>query len=65
MKKKIYMTPDIQVVEIEMTQLLAASGITSDGIEWGGVDTEGTLDPAAPGMPNMGEIVGLPDFILE
>ena len=65
MKKKIYMTPDIQVVEIEMTQLLAASSVTSDGIDWGGVDEGGTLDPAAPEMPNMGEIVGLPDFILE
>lgn len=32
-------------------QLLAGSGVTSDsGIDYGGVDEGGTLDPTAPGL---------------
>jgi len=67
MKKKIYMTPDMEVMEMKANQLLMASGVTSDnGIPFGGVDEGGTLDPAAPpGLPSMGELVGLPDFIFK
>ena len=38
------------MVEIENMQLLAGSGVTADGIDYGGVDDEGTLDPTAPGL---------------
>jgi len=67
MQKKKYMTPNMEVMEIKTMTLLAGSGVNSDlGIDYGGIDEGGSLDPAAPpGLPNMGEIVGLPDFILE
>lgn len=48
MKKKEYMTPSIEVVEIKNMQLLAGSGVTSDGIDYGGIDEEGILDPMTP-----------------
>jgi len=51
MKKKEYIAPSMDVVEIKNMQLLAGSGVTSDnGIDYGGVDDEGTLDPTAPGL---------------
>ena len=70
MKKKIYMTPDMEVMEMKANQLLMASGVTGlngdNEIPFGGVDEGGTLDPAAPpGLPSMGELVGLPDFIFK
>lgn len=66
MKKKEYMTPDMEVMEIKTMTLLTGSGVNSDlGIDYGGVD-DGTLDPAAPpGLPSMGDLVGLPDFMFE
>jgi len=64
MKKKEYMAPSMEVVEIKNIQLLAGSGVTSNDIDFGGVDTEGTLDPAAPpGLPDMG--LGSPNFVFE
>ena len=65
--KKIYIAPTVEVMEVKANQLLMASGVTSDnGIPFGGVDEGGTLDPAAPpGLPSMGELVGLPDFIFK
>ena len=67
MKRKIYMTPDMETIEVKANQLLMASGVASNnGIDFGGVDEGGTLDPAAPpGLPSMGELVGLPDFIFK
>jgi hypothetical protein len=63
MKKKEYMTPTMDVVEIKNMTLLAGSGVTSDEIDFGGIDEGGTLDPAAPPglLPNM----GLPSFVFE
>ena len=63
MKKKEYMTPTMDVVEIKNMTLLAGSGVTSDEIDFGGIDEGGTLDPAAPPglLPNM----GLPSFVVE
>ena len=64
--KKIYMTPELEEIEIKNSMsLLAGSGISSDnGIGWGGED-DGTHDPAAPGLPGMpdfgpGSILGFP-----
>ena len=65
--KKTYFAPTVEVIEVKATQLLMASGVASNnGIDCGGVDEGGTLDPAAPpGLPSMGELVGLPDFIFK
>lgn len=55
MKKIEYMAPSMEVVEIKNMQLLAGSGVTSNEIDFGGVDTEGILDPAAPpGLSDIG-----------
>ena len=60
MKKKAYMMPAMQVVKIDNVQLLSGSGVTSDnGIQFGGIDEEGTLDPSAPDM------LGLPSFVFQ
>ena len=48
MKKKAYMMPAMQVVEVKTQGILAASGVSSDEILYGGVDVDGLLDPAAP-----------------
>ena len=50
MKKKEYIIPLMKVVELKKMQLLAGSGVSSDGIDYGGVDDEGTLDPMAPSL---------------
>lgn len=50
MKKKEYIAPLMEVVEIKNMQLLTGSGVTADGIDYGGVDEGGTLDPTAPGL---------------
>lgn len=63
MKKKIYMTPEMETIAFKANKLLMASGVNSDlGIGYGGVDEGGTLDPAAPGL---GGLTGLPDFIFK
>lgn len=55
MKKKMYITPEVQVVEAENVQLLTGSGVNSDlGIGYGGVDEGGTLDPSAPEFSDEG-----------
>ena len=48
MKRKEYMTPSMEVVKIKATTLLAVSGVTSNDIDYGGVDEDGTIIPAAP-----------------
>jgi hypothetical protein len=58
MKKKEYMTPTMDVVEIEMMTLLAGSGVASEGtgdegIGFGGIDEGGTKDPASPDLLDM------------
>lgn len=47
-KKNTYMAPSMQTVEVRTRGILAASGVSSDGILYGGVDVDGLLDPAAP-----------------
>lgn len=55
MKKKEYLTPDLQVIEIEKMALLAGSGIVSDlDIGYGGLDEGGSLDPDAPELLDVG-----------
>lgn len=57
MQKKDYMTPTMDVVEIENVRLLTGSGVTSDVIDFGGIDEGGILDPAAPlGLDDMVEL---------
>lgn len=50
MKKKEYIAPSMDVVEIKNMQLLAGSGVTADGIDYGGVDDEGIIDPSSPDL---------------
>jgi hypothetical protein len=46
MKKRLYITPDMEVVEIKAMTLLAGSGVSSvSGIDYGGVDENGSQDP--------------------
>ena len=47
--KKIYLGPTTQVVTIDASLILAGSvGVTSTkGIQYGGVDENGSLDPAS------------------
>ena len=61
MKKKEYMTPTMDVVEIEKVTLLAGSGVTSADPEigFGGTDDGGSLDPDAPTLEGL---IGLPDM---
>ena len=43
--KKIYTTPQIETEIVEVTEMLAQSGVTGDnGIGYGGTDDSGTLD---------------------
>ena len=60
MRKKEYMTTTMDVVEIEKMTLLAGSGVSSNGIDYGGVD-DGTHDPASPDLE---DILGLPVFLM-
>lgn len=48
--KKTYMTPNMEVLEMDTMTLLAGSGVTSTDPEigFGGIDNEGNLDPSAP-----------------
>lgn len=66
MKKNAYITPDIQEVKIDNVQLLSGSGVTSDnGIDFGGIDQEGTIDPSAPELPELPEMPGMSDFVFK
>lgn len=51
--KKVYIAPEVNITEIENTNLLAGSGVASNSYveaEYGGVDNSGTKDPAAKGF---------------
>ncbi len=55
--KKTYFTPTMGVVHTDAMKLLSGSGVESSlGIDYGGVDTDGTMEPGAP------ELSGVPDF---
>ena len=45
--KKTYFSPETTVVSMAMAQMVCQSGVTSKGIGYGGVDEDGTKDPAA------------------
>ena len=47
--KKTYIQPDIEILVEEPVEMLAISGVGNDdyGIGYGGVDENGSLDPAA------------------
>ena len=46
MKKRLYIAPDMEVVEVKAMTLLADSGVSSDsGIGYSGVDDNGSEDP--------------------
>ena len=55
--KKIYMKPSTEVVETKLTGLICGSNdITTDkGINYGGIDEEGTKDPASRRYDNWEE----------
>lgn len=50
-KKRIYLAPEMIIVDVEHDCLLAGSGVSSNdalvNTGYGGVDTGGVLDPAA------------------
>jgi hypothetical protein len=49
-KKKIYLAPEMIIVDVEHNCLLAGSGVGANSYveaEYGGVDNSGTKDPAA------------------
>ena len=60
--KKIYMTPEMEAIEIKNKMTLLAGspilggGGIADDLGSGGADGDGSLDPDAPGLP------GMPDF---
>ena len=45
--KKTYMTPAFEVVRVQTQALLTGSGVNTDGIGYGGVDTGGTMEPSS------------------
>lgn len=55
MKKKEYIAPTIELTDFYPMRLLFGSGANNSerSIDYGGVDTEGTIDPAAPALQDM------------
>jgi len=53
--KKTYSVPTTEVVNCEVTELLAGSEVISEdyGIEYGGIDNEGKNDPASRLLENL------------
>lgn len=47
--KAEYITPDMEIEELSVESMIAASGVTSDGIGYGGVDEDGSLTPSSRG----------------
>ena len=52
MKKKQYIIPEVKEEAIESVRLMSGSGVTSEGIDYGGVDEDGTIIPGARGIDN-------------
>lgn len=51
MERKVYMTPIMEVLDMDTMTLLAGSvtvNSTDPEIGFGGIDNEGNLDPGAP-----------------
>ncbi|MBR5393451.1 MAG: hypothetical protein IK144_00040 [Bacteroidaceae bacterium] len=53
--KKIYISPEIIVLQLHCRQLLSTSGVTSKNIGYGGVDEDGLLNPEAKGTTFFGD----------
>ena len=49
--KKNYISPTQQVYTTSTDALLAGSVSSNNGIEYGGVDTDGSLDPSVKANP--------------
>ncbi len=47
--KATYITPCMDTEEISVENMIATSGVTSDGIGYGGVDEDGSLTPSSRG----------------
>lgn len=47
--KTLYITPSVEILELSVENMIATSGVNSDGIGYGGVDEEGTLIPSSNG----------------
>ena len=47
--KKTYSAPVVEVMNTEVEELLASSVTSDKGIGYGGVDTDGSKDPASRG----------------
>lgn len=45
--KKVYLKPDIENLGADLTVMLCSSVSSDKGIDYGGVDEEGELDPAS------------------
>ena len=44
--KKDYIKPEMEMMECDMDTMLCGSGVSSDyGIEYGGIDEDGSLNP--------------------
>ena len=55
MKKTFYCKPEIEVKTLKLVDFLMTSGVTGktddgDGMEYGGVDDDGTIEPGAKGF---------------
>lgn len=59
MKKKTYTSPMIEEIDCSTEEMLAVSVLTGDNVDilFGGDDVKGVLDPAAPSMDNLEEII--------
>lgn len=55
MKKKEYIAPTMEQMDLHPVQLLSASGVNNADLDifFGGVDVDGTIDPTAPVMPDL------------
>ena len=47
--KATYITPGMEIEEISVESMIATSGVTGDGIGYGGVDEDGKLTPSSRG----------------
>ena len=45
MMKKTYVTPKIIMVKMKAQKLICTSGVSADGIGWGGIDNSGNGVP--------------------
>jgi hypothetical protein len=56
MEKKEYTAPAVVLVKTEATQLLSGSGVNATGLEYGGVDTGGAIDPSSRALLDLLDI---------